>query len=74
MPWGRKVPGHEDGFFTGVTLFDKAHTAMRVYREVTQVLIPVQALRRVITQSLAPAGRAESGPIRQRRLDVIQLL
>ena len=30
---GRKVAGHEGGFFTGGTLFDRVTPAMRVYRE-----------------------------------------
>jgi len=30
---GLKVPGHEDGFFTGGTLFDHVTPAMRIYKE-----------------------------------------
>jgi malonate-semialdehyde dehydrogenase (acetylating)/methylmalonate-semialdehyde dehydrogenase len=30
---GLKVPGHEDGFFTGGTLFDHVTPSMRIYRE-----------------------------------------
>jgi len=30
---GLKVPGHDNGFFTGATLFDHVTPAMRIYRE-----------------------------------------
>jgi malonate-semialdehyde dehydrogenase (acetylating)/methylmalonate-semialdehyde dehydrogenase len=30
---GAKVPGHEDGFFIGTTLFDKVTPAMKIYRD-----------------------------------------
>ncbi|MDE2297896.1 MAG: CoA-acylating methylmalonate-semialdehyde dehydrogenase, partial [Burkholderiales bacterium] len=30
---GHKVPGHENGFFTGGTLFDHVTPAMRIYKE-----------------------------------------
>jgi malonate-semialdehyde dehydrogenase (acetylating) / methylmalonate-semialdehyde dehydrogenase len=38
---GFKVPGHEDGFFTGGTLFDRVTPSMRIYRE--EIFGPVLA-------------------------------
>jgi malonate-semialdehyde dehydrogenase (acetylating)/methylmalonate-semialdehyde dehydrogenase len=40
-----KVPGHEDGFFTGGTLFDKVRPDMRIYRE--EIFGPVLSCVRV---------------------------
>ncbi|WP_198971818.1 CoA-acylating methylmalonate-semialdehyde dehydrogenase [Xylophilus sp. ASV27] len=40
-----KVPGHEGGFFTGGTLFDKVTPQMRIYRE--EIFGPVLACVRV---------------------------
>jgi malonate-semialdehyde dehydrogenase (acetylating) / methylmalonate-semialdehyde dehydrogenase len=42
---GLKVPGHENGFFTGGTLFDHVTTDMRIYRE--EIFGPVLACVRV---------------------------
>ena len=42
---GFKVPGHEDGFFTGGTLFDNVTPEMRIYKE--EVFGPVLACVRV---------------------------
>ncbi len=42
---GRKVPGCEDGFFTGGTLFDRVTPAMRIYKE--EIFGPVLACVRV---------------------------
>jgi len=42
---GLKVPGHEDGFFTGGTLFDHVTPEMRIYRE--EIFGPVLACVRV---------------------------
>jgi malonate-semialdehyde dehydrogenase (acetylating)/methylmalonate-semialdehyde dehydrogenase len=42
---GLKVPGHEDGFFTGGTLFDRVTPAMRIYRE--EIFGPVLACVRM---------------------------
>ncbi|WP_118180524.1 CoA-acylating methylmalonate-semialdehyde dehydrogenase [Paraburkholderia phosphatilytica] len=42
---GYKVPGHEDGFFTGGTLFDNVTPEMRIYRE--EIFGPVLACVRV---------------------------
>ncbi|WP_322015257.1 CoA-acylating methylmalonate-semialdehyde dehydrogenase [Paraburkholderia sp. J12] len=42
---GLKVPGHEDGFFTGGTLFDNVTPEMRIYRE--EIFGPVLACVRV---------------------------
>lgn len=42
---GLKVPGHEDGFFTGGTLFDHVTPEMRIYRE--EIFGPVLACARV---------------------------
>jgi malonate-semialdehyde dehydrogenase (acetylating) / methylmalonate-semialdehyde dehydrogenase len=42
---GLKVPGHEDGFFTGGTLFDNVTPDMRIYRE--EIFGPVLACVRV---------------------------
>jgi malonate-semialdehyde dehydrogenase (acetylating)/methylmalonate-semialdehyde dehydrogenase len=42
---GFKVPGHENGFFTGGTLFDHVTTDMRIYRE--EIFGPVLACVRV---------------------------
>ncbi|WP_175945877.1 CoA-acylating methylmalonate-semialdehyde dehydrogenase [Caballeronia sp. BCC1704] len=38
---GLKVPGHEDGFFTGGTLFDHVKPGMRIYKE--EIFGPVLA-------------------------------
>ncbi|QSN64834.1 CoA-acylating methylmalonate-semialdehyde dehydrogenase [Caballeronia sp. M1242] len=38
---GLKVPGHEDGFFTGGTLFDHVKPEMRIYKE--EIFGPVLA-------------------------------
>ncbi|QEZ44409.1 CoA-acylating methylmalonate-semialdehyde dehydrogenase [Cupriavidus oxalaticus] len=40
-----KVPGHEQGFFTGGTLFDNVTTGMRIYRE--EIFGPVLSCVRV---------------------------
>ncbi|MEM5438548.1 CoA-acylating methylmalonate-semialdehyde dehydrogenase [Paraburkholderia diazotrophica] len=42
---GLKVPGHEDGFFTGGTLFDNVTPEMRIYKE--EIFGPVLACVRV---------------------------
>ncbi len=42
---GYNVPGHEDGFFTGGTLFDHVTPEMRIYRE--EIFGPVLACIRV---------------------------
>ncbi|KIG10647.1 CoA-acylating methylmalonate-semialdehyde dehydrogenase [Caballeronia concitans] len=42
---GLKVPGHEDGFFTGGTLFDRVTPNMRIYKE--EIFGPVLACVRV---------------------------
>jgi malonate-semialdehyde dehydrogenase (acetylating)/methylmalonate-semialdehyde dehydrogenase len=42
---GHKVAGHEEGFFTGGTLFDNVTPAMRIYKE--EVFGPVLACVRV---------------------------
>jgi malonate-semialdehyde dehydrogenase (acetylating)/methylmalonate-semialdehyde dehydrogenase len=42
---GLKVPGHEEGFFTGATLFDHVTPQMRIYKE--EVFGPVLACVRV---------------------------
>ena len=42
---GHKVPGHEQGFFTGGTLLDHVTPAMRVYRE--EIFGPVLSCVRV---------------------------
>ncbi|MBK1612685.1 methylmalonate-semialdehyde dehydrogenase (CoA acylating) [Rubrivivax gelatinosus] len=42
---GLSVPGHEDGFWTGGTLFDHVTPAMRIYRE--EIFGPVLACVRV---------------------------
>ena len=42
---GHKVPGHEQGFFTGGTLFDKVTPEMRIYKE--EIFGPVLACVRV---------------------------
>jgi malonate-semialdehyde dehydrogenase (acetylating) / methylmalonate-semialdehyde dehydrogenase len=42
---GLKVPGHENGFFTGGTLFDHVTPEMRIYRE--EIFGPVLACVRV---------------------------
>ena len=42
---GLKVPGHEDGFFTGGTLFDNLTPEMRIYKE--EIFGPVLACVRV---------------------------
>ena len=42
---GLKVPGHEDGFFTGGTLFDHVTSDMRIYKE--EIFGPVLACIRV---------------------------
>jgi malonate-semialdehyde dehydrogenase (acetylating) / methylmalonate-semialdehyde dehydrogenase len=40
-----KVPSHEDGFFTGGTLFDNVTPGMRIYKE--EIFGPVLACVRV---------------------------
>jgi malonate-semialdehyde dehydrogenase (acetylating)/methylmalonate-semialdehyde dehydrogenase len=42
---GHKVPGHENGFFTGGTLFDHVTPEMRIYKE--EIFGPVLACMRV---------------------------
>jgi malonate-semialdehyde dehydrogenase (acetylating)/methylmalonate-semialdehyde dehydrogenase len=42
---GLKVPGHEDGFFAGGTLFDNVTPQMRIYKE--EIFGPVLACVRV---------------------------
>jgi malonate-semialdehyde dehydrogenase (acetylating)/methylmalonate-semialdehyde dehydrogenase len=42
---GHKVPGHENGFFTGGTLFDNVTPEMRIYKE--EIFGPVLACMRV---------------------------
>ncbi len=42
---GCRVPGHEDGFFTGGTLFDHVQPGMRIYRE--EIFGPVLVCLRV---------------------------
>jgi malonate-semialdehyde dehydrogenase (acetylating) / methylmalonate-semialdehyde dehydrogenase len=42
---GLRVPGHEDGFFTGGTLFDHVTPEMRIYKE--EIFGPVLACVRV---------------------------
>ncbi|GAB5095734.1 CoA-acylating methylmalonate-semialdehyde dehydrogenase [Caballeronia sp. HLA56] len=42
---GHKVPGHEDGFFTGGTLFDHVTPNMRIYKE--EIFGPVLSCVRV---------------------------
>jgi malonate-semialdehyde dehydrogenase (acetylating)/methylmalonate-semialdehyde dehydrogenase len=42
---GFMVPGHEEGFFTGGTLFDRVTTTMRIYRE--EIFGPVLCCVRV---------------------------
>jgi len=42
---GLKVPGHENGFFTGGTLFDRVTPQMRIYKE--EIFGPVLACVRV---------------------------
>ena len=42
---GLKVPGHENGFFTGGTLFDHVTPSMRIYKE--EIFGPVLACVRV---------------------------
>ncbi|MEX8520539.1 MAG: CoA-acylating methylmalonate-semialdehyde dehydrogenase [Leptothrix sp. (in: b-proteobacteria)] len=42
---GHQVPGHENGFFTGGTLFDRVTPAMRIYQE--EIFGPVLACVRV---------------------------
>ncbi|MDR3101519.1 MAG: CoA-acylating methylmalonate-semialdehyde dehydrogenase, partial [Paraburkholderia sp.] len=42
---GHKVPGHENGFFTGGTLFDHVTPEMRIYKE--EIFGPVLACVRV---------------------------
>ena len=42
---GCRVPGHEDGFFTGGTLFDHVTPSMRIYRE--EIFGPVLVCMRV---------------------------
>ncbi|MCW5573872.1 MAG: aldehyde dehydrogenase family protein, partial [Steroidobacteraceae bacterium] len=44
---GLKVAGHEQGFFTGGTLFDHVQPSMRIYRE--EIFGPVLAIVRVGT-------------------------
>ena len=42
---GLKVPGHEEGFFTGGTLFDHVTPSMRIYKE--EIFGPVLSCVRV---------------------------
>ena len=48
---GHKVTGHEQGFFTGGTLFDHVQPAMRIYRE--EIFGPVLACVRVADMAAA---------------------
>jgi len=58
---GLKVPGHEQGFFTGGTLFDHVQPGMRIYRE--EVFGPVLACVRVhsLAEALALVNQHEFG-------------
>jgi len=58
---GFKVEGHEDGFFTGGTLFDHVSPGMRIYRE--EIFGPVLACVRVqdFAQALALVNAHEFG-------------
>jgi len=48
---GHKVAGHEQGFFTGGTLFDHVQPAMRIYKE--EIFGPVLACVRVADMAAA---------------------
>ena len=48
---GHKVPGHENGFFTGGTLFDHVTPSMRIYKE--EIFGPVLGCVRVADFSAA---------------------
>jgi malonate-semialdehyde dehydrogenase (acetylating)/methylmalonate-semialdehyde dehydrogenase len=50
---GLRVPGHEDGFFTGGTLFDHVQPHMRIYRE--EIFGPVLCCVRVASLAEAVA-------------------
>jgi malonate-semialdehyde dehydrogenase (acetylating)/methylmalonate-semialdehyde dehydrogenase len=50
---GRQVPGHEQGFFLGPTLFDRVTPAMRIWRE--EIFGPVLGIVRVATAEEALA-------------------
>jgi len=58
---GHKVPGHEQGFFTGGTLFDHVTPAMRIYKE--EIFGPVLACVRVsgFTEALDLVNAHEFG-------------
>ncbi len=44
---GVKVPGHENGFYLGTTLFDRVQPQMKIYRE--EIFGPVLSVVRVAT-------------------------
>ena len=50
---GLKVPGYEQGFFTGATLFDQVKPGMRIYEE--EIFGPVLSVVRVATFAEAVA-------------------
>lgn len=50
---GLKIPGHEDGFFLGPTLFDHVTTGMTIYRD--EIFGPVLVVLRVATLDEAVA-------------------
>ncbi|QDF97455.1 methylmalonate-semialdehyde dehydrogenase (CoA acylating) [Azoarcus sp. DD4] len=50
---GLKVPGHEEGFFLGGTLFDRVQPGMRIYKE--EIFGPVLVVVRVPTLEAAMA-------------------
>ena len=58
---GLKVPGHEEGFFTGGTLFDNVTPEMRIYKE--EIFGPVLACVRVkdFTQAIDLINAHEFG-------------
>ena len=62
---GRQVPGHEQGFFTGATVFDHVQTQHAIYRE--EIFGPVLCILRA--PDLAPLY-----PMWERFLDVRERL
>ena len=58
---GLKVPGHENGFFTGGTLFDHVTPAMRIYKE--EIFGPVLACVRAkdFTEAITLVNEHEFG-------------
>jgi malonate-semialdehyde dehydrogenase (acetylating)/methylmalonate-semialdehyde dehydrogenase len=58
---GLQVPGHEQGFFTGGTLFDHVTPSMRIYRE--EIFGPVLCCVRVpdLAQAIELVNRHEFG-------------